>query len=238
MARRQSLEELIKASRIEVEEHEDRVFIDRSHFASRKRGRIAVVSKSRDLIGSPLEEIDGNSEAGFWRAKYEQLRAERRDAEEDLEQQLEIALQREAKMDAYSKLLEKKVELLQAGKVSRTDATELADKLEVLRKTLAFYEQLTSSTVRVDSSEEYTVTVRHTAKATHTTRFKIGMPASEALSGDRKALGISYEPAKDANVQLLPEYLQQDLECEGGMMPVILCDILTKLYLEGNDENH
>jgi len=238
MAQRQSLEDAIRAAQLDVAEHDDKVVIDRSMFASRKRGRIAVVSKSRDLIGSPLGEVDGNSEAHFWKTKYETLRSERREAEEDLEQQVEIGLQREAKLDALNTLLNKKVELLQAGAVTSADATELMDKLDQLRKLVKFYENLTATTVKMDhtSSEEYTVTVQHSAKPTHTTRFKIEMSAPDE-GGDRRpaALGFSFEPDPNVNMHLLPEYLHRGLECESGMMPVILADILTKLYFDGTD---
>ena len=227
-----TLEEAIKAAKIAVEDFDKVVMIDRSQFASRKRGRIAVITKSKDLLGGspsggPLEEIDSNSEANFWREKYEKLREEKSNAEEELEHQLEITTEREQKLDKYAKLLEKKVEQL-VGSVSAVSSS--TDIPETLRKKAAFYEIMTSMSVNVQDDGGYICTVRNTVKKS-ATRFKIELKEE---SDDARAEGsdqeVNYTPM--ANPAILPEYLQSEISCGAKMLPVIMGDVLQLLYEE------
>ena len=225
------------AAKLAVADFDKCVMIDRTQFASRKRGRIAVITKSKDLLdgtpsGGPLEELDTNSEANFWRDKYEKLRSEKSNAEEELERELEITTEREQKLDSYAKLLEKKVQQLIGNGSSASSSA--GSTVESLLKKVVFYEAMTSMSVKLQPGDGYICTVKNTVNKT-VTQFKIelkeGSTESDAAGGaDILDQEVNYTPI--ANPDLLPEYLQEEIECEKRMLPVILGDVLQLLYEE------
>ena len=213
-----TLEEAINAAKCAIDDLDEVVLIDRSQFASRKRGKIAVVSKSMDVHTGPLRDVDGNAESIFWREKYEKLRAEHSAGAEEIENQLAITIEREDKLDKYAKLLEKKIEKL-LDSAPQASSNDLIDKLDAMRKKLAFYERMTSLTVKMDSDDQFICTTKNNVKKV-SSRFKIVLKEGEP--------NIDFAPI--ANPNLLPEYLREEIECESAMLPVIMGDVLQSLY--------
>ena len=213
-----TLEDAINAARCAIDDLDEGVLIDRSQFASRKRGKIAVVSKSSDVHTGPLRDVDGNAESIFWREKYEKLRAEHSAGAEEIENQLAITIEREEKLDKYAKLLEKKIEKL-LDSAPQSSSSDLIDKLDAMRKKLEFYESMTSMVVKMESDDQYICTAKNTKRKV-STRFKIVFNEG----------GSQIDVAPVANPNLLPDYLREEIECEVAMLPVIMGDVLQQLY--------
>ena len=137
-----SLEDAILAAKCAVDDG-DTLVIDRTKFASRKRGRISVITRGKDRLDITNESKDEevSRQITFWREKYESLRMVRMGAEEELEAQLELMTEREGKLERYAELLEKKIEILnERNPVQLKD--ELNEKLDGYRKKLYFFETI------------------------------------------------------------------------------------------------
>jgi hypothetical protein len=225
-----SLEDAIAAAKCDFDEGES-LTIDRTKFASRKRGRISVISRGKDRLEikdvNMHEEVP--SEVAFWRDKYESLRSVKVGAEEELEAQLELMTEREGKLEKYAKLLERKIEILNESGQKKSSA-EIEQKLDGYRKKLSFYEVMTSMTIKCEENEEYICTVKNKLKRI-ATRFKIVLANDlEGKEASNSPVDIQYVPT--ANADLLPEYLQSEISFEENIAPVLLGDILHSLYDE------
>ena len=223
-----SLEDAITVAKCAVDEG-DTLIIDRTKFASRKRGRISVISRGKERMSikdeSLHEEVSG--EVTFWRDKYETLKLVKSSAEKELETQLELMTEREAKLEIYAKLLEQKIEIMkECG--HQQPRGDLNDKLDGYRKKLSFFEMMTSMTVKCDENCEYVCTVKNKLKKT-ATRFKI-VTSDESDESVLTTTVTDVQYAPIANADLLPEYLQSEISFEIAMAPVLLGDILQSLY--------
>lgn len=225
-----SLEDAITAAKCAFDEGES-LTIDRTKFASRKRGRISVISRGKDRLEikdvNMHEEVP--SEVAFWRDKFESLRSVKVGAEEELEAQLELMTEREAKLEKYVKLLERKIEILnESGQ--KQSIGELDQKLDGYRKKLSFFEALTSMTVKCEENEEYICTIKNKLRRI-ATRFKIVMTANlEGSETSNSPVDIHYVPVANAN--FLPVYLQSETSFQENIAPLLLGDILQSLYDE------
>ena len=225
-----SLEDAITAAKCAFDEGES-LIIDRTKFASRKRGRISVISRGKDRLEikdvNMHEEVP--SEVAFWRDKYESLRSVKVGAEEELEAQLELMTEREVKLEKYAKLLERKIEIMNETGQKQLSG-EIDQKLDGYRKKLSFYEALTSMTIKCEENEEYVCTVKNKLKRI-ATRFKIVLPGDlDEKDSSNSPVDIQYLPIANAN--LLPEYLQSEISFQENIAPVLLGDILHSLYNE------
>lgn len=223
-----SLEDAITVAKCAVNEG-DTLIIDRTKFASRKRGRISVISRGKEKIAVKDESLheEVSSEVTFWRDKYESLRLVKFSAEEELETQLELMTEREAKLETYAKLLEQKIEIMKESGHQQPRG-DLNDKLDGYRKKISFFEMMTSMTIKCEGNSEYVCTVKNKIKKA-ATRFKI-VTGEESVEPVLPATlpDVQYTPM--ANADLLPEYLQSEISFETAMAPVLLGDILQSLY--------
>ena len=205
------------------------LIINRSNFASRKRGRISVLSRGRDR----LEVNDDNmqcevaKEVAFWREKYESLRSVNTTADGEFEAQLELMTEREGKLEKYVKLLESKIDLL-LERNHEGSGVDLEEKLDGYRRKISFFETMTSMTVKCDEKEEYVCTIKNKVKKI-ATRFRIKLTGeNDVVTPASTADDVRYTPM--ANSNLLPEYLQSEISFETNMAPVLMGDILQSLY--------
>ena len=95
-----TLQDVIGLADVAVDEG-DTLTIDRSSFASRKRGRVSTSTKAsdeREVVKEGLVDEDSITDAKFWEEKYMLLRQEKSKNEEDLEAELELGAEREKKL--------------------------------------------------------------------------------------------------------------------------------------------
>lgn len=223
-----SLEDAILVAKCAVDEGET-LIINRSNFASRKRGRLSVLSRGRDR----LEVNDDNmqcevaKEVAFWREKYESLRSVNTTADGEFEAQLDLMTERESKLEKYVQLLEKKVDIL-SERNQGGSGIDLEKKLDGYRRKISFFETMTSMTVKCEEEEEYVCTIKNKVKKI-ATRFRIKLKVENDLVAPiNTADDVRYAPM--ANSNLLPEYLQSEISFETNMAPILMGDILQSLY--------
>lgn len=235
-----SLERAIKSSAIPVRESSGMVVIDRSNFASRKRGRIASVSSATkefpDFASLVKADSSPSAEADFWREKYETLRALQEESQQELEKELEVSQQKEKKLEQMIVLLKKKGESTNVnGKADKENnivgnantgnsLTGNNDvELQRLQTLVKFYERMTAMTIVADKSnaKKMNCTVKNKIQ-----RKLIKFSVEESEDGS-----VNYTPV--ANSDFLPEYLQNEISFEVNMAPVVMGDVLSNLYDEG-----
>ena len=223
-----SLEDAIVAAKCEVDEG-DALVIDRTKFASRKRGRISAITRGKDRldIKDVSIEMETSTQVAFWREKYESLRLVKSGAEEELESQLELVTEREGKLEKYANLLEQKIDLLkETNHLQSKD--DLNEKLDGYRKKLCLFETMTSMTIKCEDNDTYICTVKNRLKKV-AARFQIALnDHDEKTVLSSETPDIHYAPIANAN--LLPEYLHSEISFESDMAPVLMGDILQSLY--------
>ena len=142
---------------------------------------------------------------------------------------IELTAEREAKLIELARLLERKIDL-----ISTTNSNENAvyAKLESQRKVLRMYEIMTAMTVvESDKRDGVMLCTAKNHMRRILTRFSIEMPSAE----DGEQTEVQYAPL--ANINLLPDYLQNKITCEKPMVPVMLGDILQSLFEEEENED-
>jgi hypothetical protein len=150
---RLSLEHLIRSARDvrATEGADNEVIIDRSVYASRKNGRLAEIMSS---MGPPKDSRAGDVmremtiEAKYWRNLYMTLKQENNEDVQDMDSLLQLTLDRESQLLAYSRLLERKIDSIIAPLQDTVESIELCKKLDTQRKLLRFYETMTSVSVK------------------------------------------------------------------------------------------
>ena len=157
-------------------------------------------------------------DAAFWKQKYNKIKKLREEAEEDLEEQLRVSKEKEAALEKYANLLQQKIKAIEKGGVNGNDIELLQEKIESQRKYLTFYELMTSMTVKEEEDGVMICTLKNRVKR-NATRFMI-----ENSNKDE----IDYIPR--GNINLLPDYLQQEMSCERNMAPIVLADAIQALY--------
>lgn len=223
-----TLEAAIKRARLSISEG-DEIIIDRSMFASRKKGKLSEVTlEEKSAVGKPVHlnhhSKELSAEAKFWKQKFEILKREKNEEEEDLEHLLEITAEREAKLIELARLLERKIDHMSTP--AGSSGSETYSKLENQRKLLRFYELMTGMTISESERDNQILCTMKNRMKRLVTRFAIEVPEKENQE-------ISYVPL--ANISLLPEYLQGEIACEKAAVPVIIGDILQSLFEESGD---
>ena len=233
-----SLEEAIKAAKCVVDEG-DMFVIDKTKFASRKRGRIASISRGNERIEARDDDDDlcedaPKQEIKHWFEKYEQICQDLKESENELENMTK----KTANYSALVKLLERKIEQLseKGGSSSGTVTDEeLHHKLKMLRRKEIFYESMTAMSVNCDNmNDEYMCTVSN-GRDGLTARFKLQYKEAELVGGIIHSSDVQYEPL--GNLSQLPEYLQSELSFEPKMLPVVMADVLNELYKDAPPES-
>lgn len=231
-----TLEEAVKMAQLAVDDGSNRVIIDRTQAASRKRGRLSAVSVGGSELpsvrgGSAVDEETENSEAMYWQEKFQKLQTET-ESMSSQKQELESSRANVAKLEERIKQLEKKVKENKAssnnGKTTdaSTSVTASSGDVAMQSKLVDFYRMITSTTVVTGDANQYICTVRNAVKRT-VTRFEVRInPSSET--------DFQFTPV--ANIDMLPEYLQCEIFCESKMAPVLMGDILQSLYDEEEEE--
>jgi hypothetical protein len=252
---RLSLEHLIRSARdVRLTEGGDsEIIIDRSVYASRKNGRLAEIlssvgplKESRGGFGAAEATRDLTIEAKYWRNLYMTLKQENNEDIQDIDSLLQLTLDREGQLMAYSRLLERKIDSIIAPLQDSAESIELSKKLDTQRKLLRFYETMTSLSVKrqpgtdsggADLDDSVYDCVVHSRVNRASSAFSLqvqvvgsGTKASSALSkvrGDGNTV-CRYQPI--SNTAILPEYLHRGIDCEPSMAPVILSDVLHAVY--------
>lgn len=220
-----TLEDAIKLAHSSVyRTNDDSVVLDRSSkFAARRRANgaenygpgIAVVSKGERLnkVGNGFFDAEPNSEARFWKAKFEELQQLQMEAETDLANQVKVHKEREAGLENYVSLLQQKVSQLENS--GAKGSTGGADNV------LSFYELMTGMSVKAEGNA-YTCTLKNTIER-KTTRFVI----NEGRNDD-----LDFVPT--TNTDMLPDFLQGEITFEKNQAPAMLAGALMHLY-DGED---
>jgi hypothetical protein len=251
-----SLEDAIRMARkAAYRETDDSIEIERSgKYASRKRTKdqygagMAVVSKGAAgiaKIGNGFFDETPNAEAAFWKAKFEEVQKLQNDAEDDLASQAKIHKEREASLEQYANLLAQKVQSLESGvrvgevvaNKTGTEASTSGNHKE--KRIIDFFELVTGMTIQEQMDEQYNdgtpkyICTMKNVLERKATRFSIA-PAEENPMAE-----LDFTPL--ANVDVLPEFLQQDITFERAMAPAMFAAALSALYededAEGDDEN-
>jgi len=147
---RLSLEHLIRSSRdvSSSEGGDNDIIIDRSLYASRKNGRLATITSSFDTAkdtrpGDTMRDM--TIEAKYWRNLYMTLKQENNEDVQDVDNLLQLTLDREAQLINYARLLERKIDSIIAPLQDSAESIELCKKLDTQRKLLYFYETMTGT---------------------------------------------------------------------------------------------
>ena len=186
-----------------------------------------------------------DADAIFWRNKFEILRKEKTASNEDFEEALDNAIKRENESSKYVSMLEKKIALLSSSSSSSggssssaVNLNEMNEKVESQRKLLAFYELMTSMSVKINSGTEFICTVKNKVSR-KATRFSIDedkTPSSSSKAGEPQSGSSQFMFAPLANIEMLPDYLNSRINFEPRVAPVLLGDVLQKLF-ENEEES-
>jgi len=227
------LEQAIKKARLSVSTTEDgTIILDRSLFPSRKSGKLCEVTLTEGVLlpfGNNSSSKELTAEAKFWKKKFETLKRDRNEEEEDLEHLIEVSAEREAKLIELARLLERKIDLMMTGGSSSSGDGKYA-KLEMQRKLLRMYELMSALTIAESDKNDGEVLCTMKNKMRRlVTRFSFVMPPANEPDGE-----VLYTPL--ANAHLLPEWLRSQISCKKAMMPVIISEVMHELFAEEEEE--
>ena len=211
------LEQAIALAKTEAFQDGDSIVIDRRKQISRKRIREKEENEIKNLGDK------NTNDAHFWKQKYMEVKKLRDEAEEDLENQIKLSNDREVVLEKYTKLLLQKIDDIQnnsENKNPKSNITNTSNLNDSENKYLIFFELMTSMSVKFDGNGVYICTLKNKVKK-NATRFVIE---------DKKKDELEYIPK--ANVNLLPDYLQNEITFERNMAPIILADAIQALYDE------
>ena len=219
------------------------------------------VSKSAGWGDENEGSLEVDAEVNYWRKRYTDLKNKKDPLMRRLESDMMSAFEREDQALAYVQKLESKISKLEEkGSDASAKNIELKKKIEKRRKLLEFMEWLTSMSIRKEkkaiptsdfepSGEEFICTMKNVVHK-RVTRFslvsvldeediirrrRLKRDAGEGIKDE--SMSITYTPK--ANADILPDYLQNVLEFEPDMAPILLSDALSSLYAdedEGEDE--
>lgn len=220
---KRSLEEAIKIAKLNIENDENKVIIDRTRFASRKRARICDVSVSKGPLENITNTDDSNKDVLFWRNKHDVLINQTKALESDMN----AVLKRNETLENFVKLLEQKISTQQAELSKETNNAKFAP---LIQEKIKLYEILTGVTLKLNSNE-YICTMKN-GMSRLVTRFgvKVRTPDEELPVDSDPDNDLQFRPI--GNVHLLPEYLRSEIECSSEMGPVLLGDIIHCVYDE------
>ena len=237
---------------LRVQEGAGGMVLERKVFASRKDGKVAVISKGKERLqkkskdgasGARSKEMeDGqdsstslSNEAKHWRMAYMNMKKEQYAEKNEMEELLKLTLDRESQLASYGRLLSRKVDsLLDPIGDSTEAAKELSAKLEEQRKLLRLYEILTGIVAKEDDDADrrggYVCTVKNRVHK-KATKFSLRKDSKAA----NKDTSCHFVPL--ANLENLPDYVHTAIDFEPNMAPVILTDLLCKLLEDGDSED-
>jgi hypothetical protein len=241
-----SLEEAIREARLKASssgilserENDELLILQKSRHASRKcvlmgkenPGNMAVLSQGPNQLSSKeMASIDdSNDEVQFWKSKYEGMMSVLIETEKDMEEQAKLHQQRQATLENYCNLLQQKADNLEA-QTGGSSAIQLEDKVESMRRLLAFFEMATGMVVKEGNgtdapSDEWRCIVKNKALR-RATAFSVSITDTDELD---------FTPT--GNPELLPEYCRNGITFEQDMLPVLVGDILGELYADGENE--
>lgn len=217
-----SLDKALTIARAKAFDEGGGIVIDRKNKRARSRHENDGEEDDMDLKNRENTKPGAKAagDAAFWKQKYNKVKKLREEAEEDLEEQLRVSKEKEVALEKYANLLQQKIKAIEKGGVNDTgsDVEELREKVESQRKYLSFYELMTSMTVKEEEDGIMVCTLKNRVKR-NATRFMI-----ENSNNDE----IDYIPR--GNINLLPDYLQQEMTCERNMAPIVLADAVQALY--------
>lgn len=242
-----SLEEALRLARkAAYGENDGNLEFTRSKHGSRKRDAekygngVAIVSKGgHGKLGTGFFDEEPSSEAVFWKSKFEEVQRLRLEAEEDIKNTTRIHKEREDCLENYVKLLQQKINNLEKGgaKLSSSNTNEankeykeLENVVQNQKNLLEFYELLTGASIR-QSSQSKDGTMVCTLKNTlerKATRFTL----SPASNGE-----LDFTP--EANIEMLPDFLQGEIQFAKEMAPAMFANALSQLYdsIDGDNED-
>ena len=248
---RLSLEHLIRTAQRDTAMNDggdNEIIIDRSAYASRRNGRLASITSSMERSDNDDTGAAGTEamtiEAKYWRNLYMTLKQENNDDVHDVDNLLQLTLDREAQLQAYARLLEHKIDTIIAPLQDSTASVELSKKIETQRKLLRFYETMTSLSVKrrpgtdsgnADLDDSVYECKLNNSLNRSTAAFSLQLQevaghikgALSKVRDDQNTI-CKYSPMN--NEKVLPTYLQKSIDCEPSMAPVILSDVLHSLY--------
>lgn len=197
--------------------------LESESFASRKKGRIATTSSHSSELTSRHKHPD-ETEAAYWKEKFETLKRSSRDEISKLEQELQKKTAREAKLEQYSFALEKRLEKFE-GNAPIQPASSAETSIED-SKILQFYKKATSMDVKwsANAPNDYVCTITN-KKLSRGTKVVFQFPDANTL-----------EFIPKANPEMLPEQFRAHLSAEADAASVILGEILTNLYNDEDEE--
>lgn len=212
--RKFSLDAAIRVAKVKVDIDDEYITVQKSDplhgVASTKIGPYAT-SHVHD------KDTNLNYQAKFWKGKCEALTDERAVLEEQLVEKLSSVVKKYDDLRTYAQLLEEKCS--RAPSANELDKTSIA--LETAAKKITLYESMTSMAVDINDDNVYTCTVKNPV-ARKATRFKVRMV--KTAEGD-----MAVEPR--ANINLLPEYLQQgEIIFESSTAPILMSDVISSLF--------
>jgi hypothetical protein len=139
--------------------------------------------------------------------------------------------EREDCLESYVKLLNQKISNLERGgaKMSNEENSKEIKELETIvsnhRHLLDFYEMLTGVVARPSSNSDGMVCTLKNTMERKATRFTL----SEAENGE-----LDFTP--EANIDMLPDFLQSEIQFAKEMAPAMLANALSHLYDNGETD--
>jgi hypothetical protein len=194
-------------------------------FSSRKKGRISTISSAVEDLGISDENLVEREgiEANHWKRKYQQLLQQ---SEVDAEQfETLISLQ-----DEKIRLLEENVPISGnlSESVSLTKIIQLYETLTSMKVDYAPVNMMTQSPTSSSSTvtpDEFVCTLKNKIKRA-ATRFVIKLPGN----------GGNLEFIPKVNMDMLPQYVQGHISFEPNAAPVLMADMLAKLFEDIEDD--
>ena len=260
---KEAIEASEAAGAVKVTDQGREMILQRTVFQSRKDGKVCTVTNGKERLtkkvgsdgssssgsGSGNDRYGGSkakqseeeatvesalsNEARQWRMAFMELKKEQYNEKREMEELLNLTLDREAQLSSYARLLSRKIDsLIDPIGDSSDEAIDLSTKLEDQRKLLRLYEIMTGISAKEDQDPErkggYVCTIKNRMQR-KATRF--------SLRRDKRASTIetSCHFVPLANIDSLPEYIQTPIDFEPNMAPVLLADVLTALYAEEDE---
>jgi len=188
-------------------------------FASRKKGRIATTSSQSNELTARHKHPD-ETEAVYWKEKFETLKTDSKLKISKLEKDLQKSIDRQAKLEQYSFILESRLE--NKGEETTTTSSSSMEATKILQ----FYKNATSMEVKwsPNAPTDYVCTITN-KKLSRGTKVIFQFPDSNTL-----------EFIPKANPDMLPEQFRAHLSTEADAVSVILGEILTNLYTDEDEE--
>eukprot|EP01041_Mallomonas_annulata_P005124 gene5124-10247_t len=231
---KRTLEEAINIAKLDSDDKENMIVIDRTKYLSRKGGRCCSVTRGDQEIKNNFTCEKRYSNVGedddlTWKSRFMQMKQLHFESEKDLENTLILNAERESEFRKYMNVLEEKNEYLESlVKIKELDSNpSVENEVLKMKRALKFYEVLTSVSLKADEDQNMVCTMKNKINK-RVTRFVITNPDDNIDS-----MELDYRPI--ANVELFPEYLHNHITFNPNMAPILLGDILQAVYAENDN---